>query len=79
MTCIRVLVLIKHLPEIGRCGLFAGPRRITALAVCGHKEIRKAKKGKRKVEMKPLPGMAKYAPADATLSDVPEITPPAPD
>jgi hypothetical protein len=29
--------------------------------------------------MKTLPGMAKYAPADATLSDVPEITPPAPD
>ena len=37
------------LPGIGRCELFAGPRRITALAVCGHKEIRKAKKGKRKV------------------------------
>ena len=67
------------LPEIGRCELFAGPRRITALEVCGHKEMRKLKKGKRKVEMKPLPGMAKYSPADATLSDVPEVMPPAPD
>jgi WD40 repeat protein len=67
------------LPEIGRCVIHAGPRRITSLAVCGHKEKPQPRHKKHKRQMKPLPGMAKYAPVDADAADEVEVVPEAPD
>lgn len=69
------------LPEVGRCVVHDGPKRITSLAVCGRKQQRNPShtKSKTKRQMKPLPGMAKYAPPDSAATDEVEIVPDAPD
>jgi hypothetical protein len=68
------------LPELGRCVIHDAPKRITSLAVCGHKERPPPQtKSKRKRQMKPLPGMAKYARPDSAATDEVEIVPEAPD
>ena len=68
------------LTEVGRCVVHDAPKRITSLAVCGRKEQPPSRaKSKRKSMMKPLPGMAKYAPPDSEATEQVEIVPEAPD
>lgn len=71
----------SKLPELGRCVVYDGPRRITSLVVCGHKEqARPRHKSNRKNQMKPLPGMAKYATPNSEAAVEPvETAPEAPD